>query len=151
MKPYVHAESSVKKWGGEIADYLPLHNWFDQTKAHFPLHQHRAILHSSFGIFLCEQVFGTNITNSDGGLVSVRSLGEQHVIEDLKCIPTVSDYLMNMKHQDWMGGKGFPPSMQGAEVGTNIEKTFISFEPPKKAEDLTYDGNPRTIMNQLID
>ena len=27
--PYHHALSSVKKWGGEVSDYLPLHSWFD--------------------------------------------------------------------------------------------------------------------------
>jgi hypothetical protein len=27
--PYHHALSSVKKWGGEVSDYLPLHTWFD--------------------------------------------------------------------------------------------------------------------------
>jgi hypothetical protein len=31
--PYHHVLSSVKKWGGEISDYLPLHAWFDQSKA----------------------------------------------------------------------------------------------------------------------
>ena len=27
--PYHHALASVKKWGGEVSDYLPLHSWFD--------------------------------------------------------------------------------------------------------------------------
>jgi hypothetical protein len=27
--PYHHALASVKKWGGEVSDYLPLHTWFD--------------------------------------------------------------------------------------------------------------------------
>jgi hypothetical protein len=27
--PYHHALASVKKWGGEFSDYLPLHTWFD--------------------------------------------------------------------------------------------------------------------------
>jgi hypothetical protein len=31
--PYHHALSSVKKWGGDVSDYLPLHAWFDQSKA----------------------------------------------------------------------------------------------------------------------
>lgn len=57
MKPYLHGAVSVKKWGGKEEDYQKIHDWFDQTKAHFPDMRHRAILHSSFGIFLCEQVF----------------------------------------------------------------------------------------------
>ena len=31
--PYHHSLSSVKKWGGSVFDYLPLHSWFDQSKA----------------------------------------------------------------------------------------------------------------------
>jgi hypothetical protein len=27
--PYHHSLSSVKKWGGAVDDYLPIHNWFD--------------------------------------------------------------------------------------------------------------------------
>jgi hypothetical protein len=30
---YHHALSSVKKWGGTAEDYLPLHQWFDESKA----------------------------------------------------------------------------------------------------------------------
>ncbi len=30
---YHHALSSVKKWGGVAEDYLPLHQWFDESKA----------------------------------------------------------------------------------------------------------------------
>ena len=30
--PYHHALASVKKWGGDVSDYLPLHTWFDQSK-----------------------------------------------------------------------------------------------------------------------
>jgi hypothetical protein len=28
---YYHALSSVRKWGGVVEDYLPLHQWFDQS------------------------------------------------------------------------------------------------------------------------
>jgi hypothetical protein len=27
--PYHHSLSSMRKWGGEVCDYLPLHSWFD--------------------------------------------------------------------------------------------------------------------------
>ena len=30
---YHHALSSVRKWGGVAEDYLPLHQWFDESKA----------------------------------------------------------------------------------------------------------------------
>jgi hypothetical protein len=111
-KPYVHAQSSARKYGGKPEDYLPIHDWFDQTKSHMADSRHRAILHTSFGIYLCEQVFGTNVTNSDGRLVSVRAIGEQHVLEDNgnRFIPTVQDYLEDLPIKPWMiDGKGEPP------------------------------------------
>lgn len=31
---YYHALSSVRKWGGTVDDYLPLHQWFDQVEGY---------------------------------------------------------------------------------------------------------------------
>lgn len=104
MKPHLHAEVSVRKFGGKASDYQEIHDFFDQTKSHFPDMRHRAILHSSFGIFLVERVFGISITNSDGKVVSVRDVGEQHVIDDTGRIPTIQDYLIEMPFYDWLGG-----------------------------------------------
>jgi len=83
MKPIFHAMSSAKKFGGGPEDYIKIHNWFDHTKAHIADFRHRALLHNAWGIFICEQVFGESIVNSAGKTVPVRSIGEQHVIEDL--------------------------------------------------------------------
>ena len=104
MKPFLHGKISVKKWGGKEEDYQKIHDWLDQTKSHFPDMRHRAILHSSFGIFLCEDKFGINIMNSDGKLVSVRDIAEQHVIDDMGRIPTIQDYLQEMPFYSWLGG-----------------------------------------------
>lgn len=104
MKPYLHSLASVKTFGGRPEDYQAIHDWFDQVKSAVPDMRHRAILHSSFGIYICEQVFGINIENSDGRLVSVRDIGEHHVIQDLGTIPTVSDYLDHLPMLDWLGG-----------------------------------------------
>ena len=104
--PLHHAISSVKKHGGDIADYLPLHNWFDETKAHFPDMRHRALRHHSEGIFWAEKEFGVYITNSEGKMVPTRILGEQHVMEDLGFIPTIKDYLEVMTVQNWMFNPG---------------------------------------------
>ena len=105
MKPLIHSKISAKKYGGKVEDYLPIHDFFDSSKAAFPDIRHRAILHSSFGIFLLERVFGTYITNSDGKDVSVRDLGEEHVIQDLGFIPTLDRWFKNMPIEDWMSGK----------------------------------------------
>lgn len=104
MKPYAHAKNSARKWGGVPEDYQELHDFFDKSKMCLPDVRHRAILHSSFGIFMLERVFGTTITNSEGRKVNVRDVGEDHVIEDLGFIPTPERWLKNLPLEDWMGG-----------------------------------------------
>lgn len=105
MKPLHHSKISVKQHGGCIEDYQPIHDFFDQTKQCLPDIRHRALLHSSWGIFLVEQVFGAYITNSDGKEVSVRQLGEEHVIQDMGFIPTVEWWFLNTPIEDRMMGK----------------------------------------------
>lgn len=105
MKPFLHGLVSVKKWGGKPEDYQAIHDFLDSPKSAHPDMKHRAILHNSFGCFIAERVFGINITNSDGKLVSVRDIAEQHVIDDMGRIPTVSEYLDNMPFYSWLGGK----------------------------------------------
>lgn len=107
--PYHHALSSVRKWGGEVDDYLAIHEWFDGSKAHMADFRHRALRHHSEGIFLSERIFGKVITNSDGRVVPVRYIGEQHVNEDLGRIPSVADWLRRIQPTDddaWMFGRG---------------------------------------------
>jgi hypothetical protein len=104
MKPWQHAKNSVNKWGGKPEDYMHLHDWFDQTKAALPDMRHRAILHSSFGIFLLEQQFGQVMTNSDGRIISVRDVGEDHVVDDLGFIPTIERWLQQLPIEEWMLG-----------------------------------------------
>ena len=50
--PYHHALASVKKWGGEVSDYMSLHSWFDQSKAIAGDFRHRALRHHAEGIFM---------------------------------------------------------------------------------------------------
>jgi hypothetical protein len=81
--PYHHALSSVQKWGGIAEDYLPLHSWFDESKAIIADFRHRALRHHAEGIFMAERFFGATLTLSSGRIVPVRWIGEQHVREDL--------------------------------------------------------------------
>lgn len=56
---------------------------------------------------MAEKIFGTTITNSDGRVVPVRYVGEQHVKEDLGLIPTMADWFECIKPQHaWMLGRG---------------------------------------------
>jgi hypothetical protein len=100
-----HAESSARKFGGKAEDYLPIHTWFDESKAFLADFRHRALRHHAEGIFLAEKLFGVAIVNSDGKTVPVRFVGEQHVKEDLGRIPTAQDWLLEIKPQRWMYGQ----------------------------------------------
>lgn len=105
MKPHLHADASANEYGGIPDDYQAIHDFIDSSKAHFPDMRHRAILHSSFGIYLAERLFGVCIVNSDGRKVSVRDVAEKHVLQDMGRIPTVQDYLIGMPMYPWLGGR----------------------------------------------
>jgi hypothetical protein len=104
-KPYVHAQSSVKRFGGKVEDYLPIHERMDSTKSAHAEVTHRCVFHSAFGIYIVEEIFGRFVTNSDGKQVYVRDIAEQHVLEDLGFIPSLSDWLKEMPSQPWMAGQ----------------------------------------------
>lgn len=106
--PLHHAISSQKRYGGKPADYIDLHRWFDLSKAYLSTPQHRALRHHAAGIFEAESVFGVALTNSDGREVPVRFLGEQHVREDCRRIPTLADWLSKIPLEPWMANGVIP-------------------------------------------
>jgi hypothetical protein len=106
----------ARKFGGKAEDYLPIHNWFDESKAFFPDFRHRALRHHSEGIFLCERIFGVAITISEGEQNPVRYIGEQHVREDLGLIPTAEDSLSQIKPVRWMHGQRLEQDASGQHV-----------------------------------
>src|SRR3954452_7269900 len=107
--PWHHALRSAKLFGGRAEDYLAIHSWFDESKAHMPDLRHRALRHHSEGIFVCEAIFGVTVRNSAGKEVPVRLGGEQHVKDDLGWIPPVKDWLENLEVKAWMGRTPFRP------------------------------------------
>lgn len=113
-KPYIHAVSSARRFGGVPEDYLLIHNLMDSSKGAIADNRHRVLTHTSWFLSeILERVFGVTITNSAGRVVSVRDVGEQHILEDFggRFIPTPQDYIENMEFADWMqNGKGVPPS-----------------------------------------
>lgn len=115
--PYYHALSSAKRFGGSWNDYIKIHEWFDQTKSLIPDVRHRAILHSSFGVFLCQQVFGeVLVRDSDGKAVPVRTIGEQHILDDMGFIPTPQDWFSSMKPELWMARGAKPLSAETDQI-----------------------------------
>jgi len=112
--PVIHSESSVKRWGGVIEDYLNIHNKMDCSKGVIADNRHRVLTHTMFWVKeVMEPIFGLFITNSDGKKVSVKDICEQHILEDykMKFIPTPQDFIENMEFKEWMqNGKGQVPN-----------------------------------------
>jgi hypothetical protein len=125
-KPIIHAQSSARKFGGKPEDYEPVHAFMDCSKGAIADNRHRTLTHNSWFLSnVLERVKFANsgpetadhrfptIINSDGRVVSVRDIGEQHCLEDFanKFIPSAQDYLAEMEYKSWMqNGIGDPPS-----------------------------------------
>jgi hypothetical protein len=100
--PYHHAVSSAKRFGGDAEGYLEIHRFFDRSKEMHGDFRHRALRHHTHGIFECERVFGETMTNSNGRIIPVRWVAEQHIMEDLGFLPTLSDWLSCIQPKPWM-------------------------------------------------
>ena len=103
--PHIHSKSSVKRWGGRVEDYLPLHQFLDSPKATMNNNTSRMLTHNTWFIYeVMPRVFGYNIVNSDGRSVDVVDIAMLHVAEDyrFKFVPTPQDFLKHMQLQPWM-------------------------------------------------
>jgi len=133
-KPYIHALSSARKYGGKAEDYLEIHNLMDSSKAAFPDNRHRCLTHNAWFIgYIIEKIFGTTRTNSDDKVYSVRDIAEQHVLEDFggKFIPSAQDYLEEMEMKDWMNNatnNDTPHSFKKIAAKQNSKPRFIPFD-----------------------
>ncbi|MBN9299965.1 MAG: hypothetical protein J0I41_23385 [Filimonas sp.] len=96
MNAVIHAQISVRKRGGTIEDYLPVHEFMDCTKELCSDNRHR-ILHTMWGIKrVIIPIFGHTIINSVGKIVNVKDLCEQdHILPDYqnRFIPTLADFV----------------------------------------------------------
>ncbi len=110
-KPWIHAQSSARRFGGKPEDYIEIHEFLDTSKSAVPDNRHRIFTHNAWFIFFIpEKIFGRNITNSNGREVSVREICEQHVQEDFGgFIPSAQDWVQAMDMQPWMNAAGGPP------------------------------------------
>jgi len=150
-KPYIHSQSSARKYGGIPEDYIEIHSFMDSSKGAMADNRHRALLHNSWALSnILERIHFSNscpmlpdgtfptITNSEGRVVSVRDIGEQHILEDYagRFIPSAQDFLCEMEYKPWMqNGKGTPPSFEKIEkhrkvrvleeIQNNIPKPII--------------------------
>ena len=112
-KPWIHAVSSAKQFGGNPEDYIEIHNLMDSSKGTMADSRHRALTHNAWFVgTILEKIFGVTLKNSDGMTISVRDIGEQHVLEDFRnrFIPSAQDFLQEMEVKEWMvAGRGEPP------------------------------------------
>lgn len=157
MKPWIHAESSARRFGGKPEDYIEIHNLLDSSKGTIADQRHRALTHNAWFLsVILERIFGVTVKNSEGKLVSVREIGEQHVLEDFrgKFIPSAQDYLQTMEHHDWMeNGKGLPPSCQKLyrKKAPKPEKVLVPVQLPQKLDLPDYPPNPKMWDTHIID
>jgi len=156
-KPFIHAISSAKKFGGIWEDYIEIHEFMDSSKAVMSDQRHRALTHNSWFIsVVIPKIYGEVFARkSDGGKVSSRNVAEHHVVEDYnnKFIPAATDFLTKIPFVDWMqnGVKGYPDSYyelhknKGIEYGadyssnytmrTLVDKGYVT-EPEKEEHDI---------------
>ena len=103
--PLIHSKSSVKRWGGNVEDYIEIHELLDSPKVTMNNNTARMMTHNIwFCYHIIPKIFGYNIVNSDGKNVDTVDIAMLHVAEDFrhKFIPTVQDYLKHMDVQPWM-------------------------------------------------
>lgn len=115
MNPIYHAESSAKKWGGTVDDYLKIHEKMDCSKAYFSDNRHRVLTHTMFWVNeVMLPIFGSYI-EIEGKKISVKDICERHILEDYrqKFIPTVQDFVQELEMKPWMqNGNGLPDSVK---------------------------------------
>ena len=136
MNPIIHSQNSIKRWGGTLEDYLPIHKKMDCSKTVFADNRHRALTHTHFWITeVMIPIFGDYIELTNKKKVSVKDICEKHILEDygMNFIPTPGDFLMEMESQDWMQNSKnntFPPSAKK----TQIAKKYEIFRESKRVE-----------------
>lgn len=128
MIPMIHAELSVKRYGGVPEDYLDIHELMDSSKACVSDNRHRFLTHNSwFVVTILPKVFGHQRVNSDGKKYNVKDVGEYHCLEDfrMRFIPTPQDYAEHLEMQPWINnGGGVPNRLKNNKSNNNIKQVL---------------------------
>jgi hypothetical protein len=128
--PLIHSKSSVKRWGGNVDDYLPIHKLLDSPKETMNNNTSRALTHNTwFAYHVIPLIFGYNIENADGKSIDTVDIAMLHIAEDfrMKFVPTPQDYLRHIQVQAWMHN--------GVKVIDNPEAEAIATEFLEKLRD----------------
>jgi hypothetical protein len=127
-KAIEHAQSSVKKYGGRMEAFLPIHELLDGSRTVFGDVRHRALTHHIYFIQHIPKILGYDTVtvrkNGKRVKISVLQIAEDHLREDFGgMIPSASDFLQAIVFQDWMNGKNpqeIPPSKRRDESKTEV-------------------------------
>jgi hypothetical protein len=134
--PLQHAESSVRKFGGSIKDYIKIHQIMDMSKRYIADWRHRTLFHNTFGIHMMEEyIIGPTFTRTDGEVMDTRTVVSEHIKEDMAgVIPTPADFLREMPIAHWMSGVSRTKrkrmqslSMEGSAEPPVIKETIVWF------------------------
>lgn len=124
---YYHSLSSVKRFGGRCADYMPIHEWLDASKAITTHFTHRALRHHNYGIqallrVMDQQQRSNNglFHNSDGAVVNVEHVARQHVIEDCGFVPELNEWFDFAEITEKFGS----PSFDSHDVAEAVQRQF---------------------------
>ena len=101
----IHSQSSVKRWGGKIEDYIAIHELIDSPKACMNNNSSRLITHNVWFCYnIIPKIFGYNLINSSGKRVDTIDIAMLHVAEDfrMKFVPTLEDYLKHLTLPAWI-------------------------------------------------
>lgn len=121
--PHIHSKNSAKKFGGKPEDYHDIHQLMDSSKASFSDARHRSITHNIwFCVMIIPRIFGEERINSDNKSYSPKDVAEMHCLEDMGMIPTVQDFLENMKLTDWMKGDS---TTEKPIVNSKVNQVYI--------------------------
>ncbi|MBA3824946.1 MAG: hypothetical protein H0X24_13755 [Ktedonobacterales bacterium] len=105
-------QQAVAQFGGEWADYQPVHAFLDWPRDYLPDERYRRILHNGWGVALTIEAFGETFTRpSDGVVVATRAIAESHINNEYVAIPTLEDCLTGISIQRWMCLRAMPATL----------------------------------------
>lgn len=142
--PLQHAESSVRKFGGVVADYIKIHQIMDMSKRYLADWRHRALFHNTFGIHMMEEfIIGPTFIREDGTVMDTRTVVSEHIKEDLAgVIPTPADFLRDMPIAHWMSGVSRTQrkrmqtlSLEGSAEPPIVREAIVWFKPEQALPD----------------
>ncbi len=99
------AKRSQDKFGGEVEDYLRIHQFLDSPSLWLKAEKQLVLTHSNFGVFLCDQIFGhTFHRRSDRELMLTANIAREHLEAELGTVIDVQNMLNLMPLRTWQNG-----------------------------------------------